>query len=45
MDVMVALILENDRERDNIVLRIRRRIRDMSNPFELPENEFQSLYR
>lgn len=47
MDVVMALILVNaDRvQRDNIVLRIRRRIRDTSNPFALPENEFRSLYR
>lgn len=46
MDVVVAVIVENENRDHNIVLRInRRRIRDTADPFALPENEFRSLYR
>ncbi|XP_024882511.1 putative nuclease HARBI1 isoform X3 [Temnothorax curvispinosus] len=41
-NLLVILFMRN---RNNTMLRIRRGLRDVSDPFAIPENEFRSLYR
>lgn len=43
MDNLIIVVFMQ--QRDNTMLRIRRRLRDASDPFAIPENEFRSLYR
>lgn len=43
MDNLIIAMVAQDR--DNTMLKIRRRLRDASNPFEIPKSEFRSLYR
>ncbi|XP_024867337.1 putative nuclease HARBI1 [Temnothorax curvispinosus] len=42
-NLIIALFMQQ--HRDNTMLRIRRRLRDASDPFSIPESEFRSLYR
>ncbi|RLU16480.1 hypothetical protein DMN91_010548 [Ooceraea biroi] len=40
--LIIVLFMQN---RENRMLRIRRHLRDISDPFSMPENEFRSIYR